>query len=101
MHDGAPCHRSAVVTQYLEESGSEVLPWPGKSPDMNPSEGLWKTLKDKVHSVTITNTRQLTERLIQVWHHDAELQNLGRQYINGMPDRIKALIKAKGGHTKY
>jgi len=78
MHDGAPCHRSRAVNQYLAEVGLEVLPWPGNSPDMNPIEGLWKVLKDKVHGETVTNKRQLTERILQFWHHDAQLGDLAR-----------------------
>jgi len=79
MHDGAPCHRSAAVTRYLNETGLEILPWPGNSPDMNVIEGLWKILKNKVHEVTVTRKRQLTERIIQVWHLDNEIRDLGRK----------------------
>lgn len=101
MHDGAPCHRSRQISQYLEQVGIEVLPWPGNSPDLNPIEGLWKMLKDKVCSSDITNRRELTERLVQIWHHDQQLQNLARQYIQSMPRRVQAVIKAKGWNTKY
>ena len=101
MHDGAPCHRSAMVSRYLEGHGLEVLPWPGNSPDMNPIEGLWKDLKDKISREGVTNKRELTERLISVWHRDDSLRQLARQYIMGMPNRIRAVILAKGGHTKY
>jgi len=68
---------------------------------MNVIEGLWKVLKDKVHTVTVTTKRQLTERIIEVWHHDDELCDLAHKYILAMPQRINALIKAKGGYTKY
>src|SRR5215469_7592836 len=61
MHDGAPCHRAREVERYLEGCGLEVLPWPGNSPDMNPIERIWKLLKDRVNSVTVTNKRQLLE----------------------------------------
>ena len=101
MHDGAPCHRAREVERYLEGCGLEVLPWPGNSPDMNPIEGIWKLLKDRVNSVTVTNKRQLLERIIHAWHHNAEIRDYAIRYIDGMPDRIKALIKAKGGPTKY
>ena len=100
MHDGAPCHRSRRVQDYLDGPGIEVLPRLGNSPDMNPIEGLWKTLKDKINSVPVTNRRQLTERLIHTWHHDPQISNFARQYIHGMPDKIKALIKAKVGNIE-
>ena len=41
-----------LVPISLDETGQEVLPWPGNSPTMNPIEGLWKVLKDRVTSRT-------------------------------------------------
>ena len=95
MHDGASCRRSREVHRYLEESGLEVLPWPGNSCVMNPIEGLWKILKDRVNSSQVTTKQQLIERLIEAWHHNDTIHNLACQYIEGMPNHIKALIKSK------
>ena len=101
MHDGAPCHRSRLVNAYLDEAGLEVLPWPGNSPDLNPIEGIWKILKDKVNRTAATNRRELTERILQTWHHDRSIADLAAAYIRDMPKRVAAVIKAKGGATKY
>ena len=40
MHDGAPCHRSKIVKNYLEDKNVDVLSWPGNSLDFNPIENL-------------------------------------------------------------
>jgi transposase len=101
MQDGAPCHTARKVTGYFEEIGLELLPWPGNSPDMNPIEGLWHTLKEKVNSTVATNKRALIESIIDVWHRDPQIPNLIASYIASMPNRIKALLHAKGGSTKY
>ena len=37
MHDGAPCHRSNIVS---EKKKIKTLDWPGNSPDLNPIENL-------------------------------------------------------------
>ena len=95
MHDGAPCHRSGPVSRYLEDTGIEVLPWPGNSPDMNYIQSLWKVLKDKVARDVVTTKRQLIESMIQVWNHDEDIHTLAHQYITDMPNRIKALIAVK------
>ena len=77
------------------------LPWPENSPDQTPIEGVWKLLKDRVNATPMTTKRELIEHILQTWHHDLQIANIGRRYILDMPHRIASLIKAKGGHTKY
>ena len=48
MQDGAPCHRSKLVTNFLKKKKVKVLDWPGNSPDLNPIETLWTVMKNKV-----------------------------------------------------
>ena len=38
LHDNAPAHRSAVVTEYLEEHNIKTLPHPAYSPDLSPCD---------------------------------------------------------------
>ena len=47
MHDGAPCHRSKVVLEYLQKSKVEVLDFSRNGPDLNPIKILWSYTKDK------------------------------------------------------
>ena len=46
--DSAPCHRSKKTMQWHEKNGTNLLKWPGNSPDMNPIENLWAILKQKI-----------------------------------------------------
>jgi len=48
MHDGAPAHKSKIVTKFLNDNNINVLKWPGNSPDLNPIENAWNYLKNKV-----------------------------------------------------
>ena len=34
--DGAPCHHSKLVSDFLKKN-IKTLDWPGNSPDLNPS----------------------------------------------------------------
>ena len=41
MQDGAPCHRSKIVTNFLRKNHIKELDWPSTSPDLKPIENLW------------------------------------------------------------
>ena len=40
IHDGAPCHQSKIVKQFLTENHIKILDWPGNSPDLSLIENL-------------------------------------------------------------
>lgn len=98
--DSAPCHRAAKVTEYKARLGIQSLEWPGNSPDLNPIENLWKLIGVKVSKNKPTNQRQLREAIIKAWHHDIESGHV-KSLIDSMPQRCEAVIKARGGPTKY
>ena len=66
MHDGAPCHGSKVVSEYLRKSNVEVLDWPGNSPDLNPIKNLSSYMKNKVAEKQPSNTKQLLTAIKEV-----------------------------------
>jgi transposase len=102
MQDSAPCHTAKSVMAYLREKRVQVLEWPGNSPDLNPIENLWDIVKRRIcKGETITTTRRLKEKLIEVWARDPELKTHAQSCIASMPRRVQAVIKAKGGTTKY
>jgi len=100
MHDGAPCHRSKIVTQFLKSKKIQILDWPGNSPDLNPIENLWTVLKDKVSEKHPANTKELQEAIKAVWVLELSAEYC-RHLVESMPKRLEAVIKAKGGPTKY
>jgi hypothetical protein len=101
MQDGAPCHTAKRSKEFLASQGVTVLDWPGNSPDMNPIETLWAIMKSRMQSMTITTNQQIITELIKVWHRDVSVPGTCERLIDSMPQRIQALILAKGGHTNY
>ena len=103
QQDNDPKHKSKLCMDYLntkERQGKIVLmKWPVQSPDLNPIEQLWALLDEKINKSRASNLFSLFEQLNETW------MNLGtdilQKYVNSMHDRCEAVIKAKGGHTKY
>jgi transposase len=88
------------VKEFIAKKGILSLEWPGNSPDLNPIENLWAIMGSKINDKKPSSKRELHSSLENVWYNeisDDYLKNL----IESMPRRIKAVLKNKGGPTKY
>jgi transposase len=66
MHDGAPCHKSRTVWNYLTAEQIPVLDRPGNNPDLNPIENLWCIVKNKVADKQPSSAKALVEAIKNV-----------------------------------
>lgn len=99
--DNAPPHRATCVKDFKASAGIRSIPWPSRSPDLNPIEHVWDMLGRKLHSSpTQPNTlSQLADRLKTTWNE--MLQDDVANLIDSMPRRVRAVIEARGGQTSY
>jgi len=101
QQDNDSKHTCKKAQAWFDDHDFNVLLWPAQSPDLNPIEHLWDHLKRKLsdHEVAPRGMLELWERVEEEWNKiDAEVcQNL----IESMPGRVAAVLKAKGGYTKY
>jgi hypothetical protein len=99
--DNDPKHTSRRAREWFEEHDINVLDWPAQSSDVNVIEHLWETLKKKLQAYKNPpkGVWELWERVAVEWGKITaeDCQKL----IESMPRRIEAVIKAKGGQTKY
>ena len=77
-----------------------MLEWPGNSPDLNPIENLWSTMKRKVAEQQSSSLLGPQLAIKEIWVKNLDVEYC-RKLILSMPKRIKSVIKCKGGHTKY
>lgn len=101
MHDNARPHVARIVTQYLQEVGIQVMPWPANSPDLNPIEHLWDQIKRKVRARDpVPGTlQQLETAIAEEWQRTP--QEDIKKLIRSLNRRMQAVIKARGGNIPY
>ena len=99
QQDNAPAHTSQVVKNYFDQAGIRTLPWPSRSPDLNPIEHVWDFLSRKVRTRQPQNMRQLTDFLMEEWNRID--QDYLDHLVEGMPWWIGAVLEARGRTTRY
>lgn len=99
QQDNAPCHKSRTVTSWFRENDIRVLEWPAQSPDLSPIEHLWSILKVKVSKFKCNSKDTLKTKVKEVWNSITQEECF--RLVASMPRRVHAVIKARGGTTKY
>ena len=99
MQDGATSHTARLTQTYLARNRVNILPWPSRSPDLNPIEHLWDLLDRAIRGYNMRNRNELQQTLISEWNRIQ--QNTIQRYIVSMRSRCLAVIRAGGGHTRY
>ena len=101
QQDNDPKHTSKKAKKWMEDNNITLLDWPAQSPDISPIEHQWVHLKRELakYPTPPKGVCEMWERSAEVWNSipPEVCQNL----IESMPRRLEAVIRAKGGHTKY
>jgi len=108
QYDNAPIYTVYIVRRALDEMGIETMDCLPVSPDLNPIGNLWALLKAKIYELRpdlwyMNNNNTTKEILIataqQTWE-EIDIRHL-QHLSETMPNRVEAIIEARGWYTPY
>nr|CAH7764475.1 unnamed protein product [Callosobruchus chinensis] len=102
MDDNASPHRTRAVQQALENGKIARLEWPAMSPDMNPIEHVWDYVSRAIFNRNNPpkSTQELIVAAIEEWDNIPQ-EVMNNLFIISLHRRVDALIRSRGGNTKY
>lgn len=102
QQDSAPAHKARVNQEWLKNNVPNFIShteWPSKSPDANPLDYcLWSILETKVGAKKYHSMDAFKKAIVREWAKIPE--DHVRAACNSFKDRLKAIVKAKGGHIE-
>lgn len=108
QNDGAPCHYSQIVRDFLNEQYPQKwigrggpISWPPRSPDLNPVDFfVWGYYKELVYSKESFDIDELRRKLSQaenqIKRNMAAFRNIKRNFLN----RCRLCIQTQGRHCE-
>lgn len=100
QQDWAPAHRAKSTITYLETHFPGFLnknQWPASSCDLNPLDfSVWGYMQQKLVNKNIRDLNTLRREIVKIWD-ELDVDYLRRTVESVIP-RLKACIKAEGGH---
>ncbi|KAH6947045.1 hypothetical protein HPB50_016909 [Hyalomma asiaticum] len=100
--DRSPIHTAKLTTRVLEELGMMLLEWPPQGADMKIVENVWGAMKKALSRRPIAGGSQdaLWAAVKEEWER-LRASNFVDRLFNSLPRRMRAVVAAEGGFTKY
>ena len=98
QQDGASAHTAKSVKSWFDEQDITCIPWPSRSPDLNPIENIWSIIDANLVTSKLTSPEELSAELETLWL--SITRETCMSLVESMPRRVKACYSAKGGFFK-
>lgn len=99
QQDNATAHTAKSTRRFLEQEHIDVVEdWPTKGDDINPIENLWAILDERLEEKKFKTKKGMKKAIMGIWEKvDHQLLH---NLVSSVPDRLRRIIKAKGGSIK-
>ena len=99
QQDNDPKHTAKIMKEWLQNNPLTVLEWPSRSPDLNPTEHLWRDLKMAVHQRSPSSLSELERICKEKWHRIPK--SSCEKLVASLPRRLMAVLAQKGAPTQH
>jgi transposase len=101
QQDNCPIHTSAIAQNWFRDNDINVLPWPSRSPDINPIENIWGIMMNSMRRRNIRpqNRQDLINAINVDWHNLTP--EFCQHLISSMSRRLNSVIEKNGAAIKY
>lgn len=101
QQDNARPHIARQTMDFLQQAGVNLLPWPPRSPDLNPIEHVWDMMGRRLSNLhhPPQTLAQLIHEVQLAWNEvpQADIDHL----ILSVPRRVHECIQLRGRQTHY
>lgn len=103
--DNSSVHNARIVRDWFSRHPDIIrIPWPPKSPDLNPIENLWAYMTHKWDAGSIKSKDNIISHAKQIWESlrpKRDIPNICESLVASMPKRLGNVINSRGSYTKY
>lgn len=101
IQNNSSVHCSRIVTEWIEEHNQiTVLPWPSKTPELNPTENLWGIIMrqwgDLGEPRNIRSAKGLHNHAMVVWNRLRGQPRICENLVLLMPPRLQISVHNDG-----
>lgn len=101
VQDNCPIHRASTVREWFNEHPEiKVIPWPARSPDLNPIENLWGLITQRWEARNERTDEQLKLHCMEIWEN-IRGTDICSNIVGSMRQRLFDCVANNGGYTKY
>ena len=100
QHDNDPKHSSERIETFFEENNVNWWPTPPESPDLNPIENIWGSLKQYLRNTyKPRNLQELKNGIKQFW--GTLTPEICQRYISHLDKVMPVVVQKEGNPSGY